>query len=67
MSMLLVGARTGPALDWGWGDMAGGFFDVALAQDTTAAARAAQAENGARWATSQHIVETRGEIGRAHV
>jgi len=43
--------------------MAGGFFDVALAQDTTAAARAAQAENGARWATSQHIVETRGVVG----
>lgn len=60
--MLLLGVRSGLALEWGC-DVAGGFFDVALAQDSTAAARVAQAENGARWAVSQHIVETRGVMG----
>lgn len=59
--MLLVGAPSGAALERGC-DMAGGFFDVALAQDNTAATRAAQAENSARWAVSQHIVETRGRM-----
>lgn len=46
-----------------WGVIvAGGFYDVLVAQEAATAVRAQQGENTSRWAVSLHVVETRGNV-----
>lgn len=42
--------------------MAGGFYDVLVAQEAASAVRVQQGENTSRWAVSQHVVESRGSV-----